>query len=177
MLTRATHYAEAVAPPQAWAFLKRNADSRQQLLQMRCGSAGGRSGHLGRGSRCNHISALLARTRANIHHPVTRRYHAHVMLHHDDRVARSDQRIELRHQLVHVCSMQPGRWLIEDIESRAALGPLQFGRKLDALGLSAGKLGGRLTEPQVTQANLPQNFKGPEQRRLRGKELPRCIHG
>ena len=52
-----------------------------------------------------------------------------------------------------------------------ALGPLQLGRELDPLRLAAGELGRRLAEPEVAQADLPQDVQRAEHLRLVGEEL------
>ena len=83
-----------------------------------------------------------------------------------------DQPVELRHQAVHVRGVQAGRRLVEDIERVAAPGALQFGRELDALGLAAGEFGRRLAEPQVAQADFPQDVERAEHLRLVGEESP-----
>ena len=57
-------------------------------------------------------------------------------------------------QLLDVGRMQAGRGLVEDVERVAALHPLQFGRQLDPLRLAAGKLGRRLAQPQIAQADF-----------------------
>ena len=77
------------------------------------------------------------------------------MFHYDDRVARAHQRIELLHQLVYIRRMQTGGWFVQDIEGSAALQSLQFGGKFNPLSLAARELGRRLTQPQITQPNLP----------------------
>ena len=85
----------------------------------------------------------------------------------------STRHVELGDQFLDVGRMQAGGRLVEDVEILAALGALQFGGQLDPLGLAAGKLGGRLTQPQIAQADLAHHVQRPGNRRHVGEKLAR----
>ena len=53
--------------------------------------------------------------------------------------------------------MQTRGGFVEDVKRFAPLRALQFSGELDALSLAAGKLGGRLSEPDISQADLPED--------------------
>ena len=57
--------------------------------------------------------------------------------------------------------MQTRRGFVEDVQRFAPLHALQFGGELDALSLAAGKLRGRLSQPDISQADLPENAQRP----------------
>jgi len=117
----------------------------------RSGTAGGRLGYLGRRSERYHTATLISCTGADIHDPVASGGDAHVMLHHDDCISGFDQAIELHHELFHICGVQTFRGFIKNVERIAALHPLQLGRKLNSLGLTAGEFSRRLAKPQVAR--------------------------
>src|ERR1700730_11234241 len=71
--------------------------------------------------------------------------------------------------------MQTGGGLVEDIERSAVLYSLQLGGELDALCLAAGEFGSRLAEPQVAEANLPDNIERTPHVGFVGKEFVGCI--
>lgn len=68
----------------------------------------------------DHAPALIAGARPDVDHPVACRDHAHVMLHHYDRVAGIDKSIELRDQSLDVGGMQTGGRLVKHKEGVAA---------------------------------------------------------
>jgi hypothetical protein len=70
-----------------------------------------------------------------------------------------DQGVQLGHELVDVRRVQADGGLVDDVKRRAALLALQLGDELDALSFSAGELGGRLTEAQISQPDLSQQFQ------------------
>src|ERR1700709_1932213 len=100
------------------------------------------------------MPAFVACTWPDIDYPVTRRDDAHVMFHDDHGVAGCNQSLELERELFHVGRMQARRRLIEDIKGSAALGTLQLGGELYALRLTTGKLGRRLSEPDIPQPDF-----------------------
>ena len=126
-------------------------------------------------SRCHDPPALVPRARADVDHPVASGDHAHVVLDDDDRVARIDEPVQLRHEPLDVRRMQAGRRLVEDVERVAALRALQLGGELDALRFAAGELRRGLAEPQVSEADLAQHVERSRNVRLVGEELPRRI--
>ena len=76
------------------------------------------------------------------------------MLHYDHGVPRLYPPIELRHEPLYIGRVEPGRGLVQDVERVAPLNSLQLRRKPDPLCFAAGELGGRMPQPQLTEANL-----------------------
>ncbi len=93
------------------------------------------------------------------------------MLDDDHGVSRIDESLKLLHQLRHVRRMKTRRWLVEHIQRLATLRTLQFGGKLDPLRFAARKFRGRLSEPDISQADLAQDLQGPTKGLIFGKEL------
>src|ERR1700712_5020326 len=73
--------------------------------------------------------------------------------------------------------MQTGRGFVEDVQRFAPLRALQFGGQLDALSLAAGKLRGRLSQPDISQADLPEDAERTAKRGIVGKEIERVVYG
>jgi hypothetical protein len=72
--------------------------------------------------------------------------------------------------------MQTGRGFVEDVQRFAPLRALQFGGQLDALSLAAGKLRGGLSQPDISQADLPEDAQRPAKRGVVGKEIKRAVY-
>ena len=72
--------------------------------------------------------------------------------------------------------MQTGRGFVEDVQRFAPLRALQFGGQLDALSLAAGKLRGRLSQPDISQADLPEDAKKAREFGAEGIGLCRTEH-
>ena len=77
-----------------------------------------------------------------------------VVLDDDDRVALVDQALEHPEQLVDVVEVQSRGRLVQDVDRPSGRTLLQLGGQLDALSLTAGECGGRLAEPDVSEADL-----------------------
>ena len=75
----------------------------------------------------------------------------------NNRVPGLDETAQLRHQLCHVRRMETRRGFVEDVQRFAPLRALQFRGELDALSLASGKLGGRLSQSDISQADLPKD--------------------
>ena len=73
--------------------------------------------------------------------------------------------------------MKSGGGLVQDVNglSRASLGQLRG--QLDSLGLAAGQLRGRLSQPDVPQSHVIQGLYLPGDRGHILKELKRFLHG
>ena len=97
------------------------------------------------------------------------------MLNNDHRVAGVDQHVQLRHQAVDIGRVQPGGRLVQHIQRVAALRALQFGGQLDALRLTARKLGGRLAQSQVAQPDVLQQLQRPLQRGIGAEKSGRLV--
>jgi hypothetical protein len=113
----------------------------------------------------NDAAALVAGAGTDVDDPVAARDDVHVVLDHDDGVARLHETVELRHELLHVGGMQTRRGLVENVQRVASLRALQLGGKLDALCLAAGELGRRLSEAKISE---PTSRKTPSERRTCG---------
>ena len=72
--------------------------------------------------------------------------------------------------------MQTRRGFVEDVQRFAPLRALQFGGQLDALSLAAGKLRGRLSQPDISQADLPEDAQRPAKGGVVGKEIKRAVY-
>ena len=131
---------------------------------------------VGRSSR-DYPSALIARSRPDVDDPIARRRDAHVVLDDNNGVSGLHKTVQLRHQLRYVRRMQTRRGFVEDVQRFAPLRALQFGGELDALSLAAGKLRGRLTQPDISQADLPEDAQRPAKggvvrERIQTRRLP-----
>ena len=81
---------------------------------------------------------------------------AHVELDRDDGVACVHEGLEMRHESVGVGAVQPGGRLVQDVEGVPALGSLELGGELHPLCLTSGQLGGRLSEAEISEADVDQ---------------------
>jgi hypothetical protein len=81
---------------------------------------------------------LRPRAGADINYPVACGDHMQVMLHHQDRVSRRDQPVQLPQQTRHVRRMKARGWFIKNIERVPPGGSLQFRGQLDALRFPTG---------------------------------------
>ena len=112
---------------------------------------------MGGRTSCNHGPAGVARAGSKIDHVIGHRDNAHVQLRRDDRVARIDQRLQVRDETIRVGAVEPGRRLVQDVQRVSALRALQLGCELDTLRLTPGKLGCRLTQPEVVESDVRQS--------------------
>ena len=93
-----------------------------------------------RRASCNHGPAGVARAGSKIDHVIGHRDNAHVQLRGDDRVARIDQRLQMRDQTIRVGAVEPGRRLVQYVQRVSTLRTLQLGRELDTLRLTPKEL-------------------------------------
>jgi hypothetical protein len=107
---------------------------------------------------CDDPSAFVTRSGANVDDPVAGGDNLHVVLYNHDGVTRSDKVLQLALETLDVGGIQSSGGLIKDVKGIAALGAPEFGRKLDALGLAAGKFGGGLAEAQIAEAHFLQDL-------------------
>jgi hypothetical protein len=86
----------------------------------------------------------------------------------------------LNHQSFDILRMQTCSGFIEYIQCVAAGDALQLRCELDALSLTAGELGRRLAEAQITESHFPQYVQRPMDARFAGfirEEFERRIDG
>ena len=119
------------------------------------GDAPRRREHILDGPGRHDVTAVLARTGADVDHPVGGADRLLVVLDDDQRVADVAQRDQRADQLVVVALVQPDRRLVEDVEDAHQLAA-DLRRKADALRLTAGKrrgaaIDGEVVEPDVVQ--------------------------
>lgn len=88
----------------------------------------------------NHLSAPVSAIRSHINNIICRLNHIQIMLYHHHRIAAVCKPVQYFNQLVHVCKMQAGSRLIQNIDciSRAAFAQLRG--QLNPLGLSPDKV-------------------------------------
>ena len=94
--------------------------------------------------------------RTKVDDPVGGANDVEVVFDHQQGVAGIAQPLHAKQQLTDVVKMQAGRRLIEHVESLARSRPLQFGRKLHALGLAARQRRRWLPELQVAKPHVLQ---------------------
>src|SRR5450759_4246574 len=113
---------------------------------------------------------------SQIDDPVGRLDDVHVVLDDDDGVALVGQRVKDAEQLLDVVEVEPGRRLVEKIESasRRALGEL--GGQIDPMSLAARKCRRRLSERDVSQPDFDEYPAYLFYRRVVGEELE-CLLG
>jgi hypothetical protein len=126
----------------------------QKARQVRRSPALGRFCHLGGWAGSNDAASLIACTGTDFDDPITSCGDSHIVFNDDDGVIRFDQSLELDDEFFYVRGMKSSRGLVQDIERVSALSSLQLRRKFDSLSLAAGKLGCRLPQSQVTQADF-----------------------
>src|SRR5262245_54673732 len=80
-----------------------------------------------------------------------------IVLDDDDGVALLDELVEDVKQLVRVCKMQSGRWLVENVERSPRPAARQFLRKLHPLRLSPAQRRRGLAEPEVAEPDVLQS--------------------
>ena len=136
---------------------KASLQSDQLPSKKRRSPAGLALGHLLRRPTRHDSPAQVPCSRPDINHPVTLGHHAHFMLHHNHRMPRIHQLVQLAEQTIDVPGVQPGGRLVQHIQGGAPGIALQLGSELDALCLTARQLGGRLPEAQITQADIAQH--------------------
>lgn len=95
----------------------------------------------------------------------------------DDGAATVDQAVQLSNQLFDIGGMQTGRRFIENVERAYALRPLQLGRQLDPLGFASGQFSCRLSQPDVTQSDFPDDAEAALQADIVSKKVECFIHG
>lgn len=87
------------------------------------------------------------------------------MLDDDHRVTGVHETVELPHQDLDVGRVQARRRLVQDVQRGGAVRPLELGRELDALRLTAGQLRRGLPEPQIAEADVEQGAQAPRRGR------------
>jgi len=106
-------------------------------------------------ARRDHIAAVDARPRADVHDIVRRAHRILVVLDHDQRIAEVAQTLERRKQLVVVALVQSDGRLVEDIQHpHQAAADLRG--KPDALALAAGERRARARKRQIVQTDRLQ---------------------
>ena len=159
--------ARAPAPAPVGPVAVRAQDPGQQFAGVRFGF-----GRAILGAAGEHQSAAAGPALgAQVDHPVGALDHVRVVLDHQYGVAAVDQPVQDRQQVPHVGEVQAGGGLVQDVERAPGGRPGQFAGELDALGLAAGKRGGRLSQLQVAEADVHQRLQDSRHRREVGKEL------
>ena len=76
------------------------------------------------------------------------------MLDHQHAVARFGQALQNADELVHVCHVQPGRRLVQDIERLARRAAAELRRQLHALRFTARKRCGGLPQLHIGKTDI-----------------------
>jgi len=112
-----------------------------------------------------------------IDHPVRTFDHIEVVLDDEHGCPTFDQPVERLQQFADVVKVQASGRFVED-EQRHALGLTgKVGRELDPLGLASRQGSRRLSQAQVTEADIPNHLELSDERRLGRKEGDRLLHG
>src|SRR5579883_1367893 len=104
----------------------RGALRREQLAQRLGRETLARSHHLLGSARGHNPASVFAAVRSQIDDPVRALDHVEIMLDHEHRVAQIHKLLQHFEQLANVIEMQPGRRLVEHVESFAGLPPAEF---------------------------------------------------
>ena len=107
------------------------------------------------GAGVDHLTAVLAGTRADVDDPVGRGDGVLVVLDDDEGVAEVAQPGQRLDEPVVVALVQADRGLVEDVEHADQPGPDLRGQP-DALRLAAGQRAGRPVQRQVVEADVEQ---------------------
>ncbi len=100
-----------------------------------------------------------------------------VVLDHHHRVARVDQPLQRAQQGANVLEVQSRGGLVEQVQRRAGVGPLQLGCELDPLRLAAGQGRARLPQCDVAQADIHQGLEHPRHPWNGREQLERLADG
>src|SRR6266550_1306891 len=119
---------------------------------------------------------LIAALGSEVDDPVRGLDHIQVVLDHEDRVARRDQTLQHLEQFADVLEMQPGGWLVQDVERVAGRALMELRRELDALRLPAGERRRGLPELDVAEPDIGEGLHLPLDRRDVLEELERFVH-
>ena len=102
------------------------------------------------------LMTALAGARAEVEDPVGVGHHRLVVLDDDHRLARVDDAVQQRQQLLDIGQVQSRRRLVQHVD--AGLLP-EVGGQLQPLPLAAGQSGERLTQCQVAQTDIVEPFQ------------------
>src|SRR5262249_15216444 len=128
-------------------------------------------------SRDNDLAAAVATLRTKVDDPIRRLDYIHIMLDHKHGAAGIDQLAEGGQQLADIVKVKAGGWFVKDIERPFAgaclLAPLflfsslcfalksprtprgyKMRRQLHALSFTPAQRGGRLSQPQIAEADF-----------------------
>ena len=94
----------------------------------------------------------------------------------DDARAAVHQGVQHVDQLAHFVHVQAGGGLVQHVEGAGKALLAQFPADLDALGLAAGKGGGRLAQAEVVQAHFGQQIEFSLERHVGGEEVAGLAH-
>ena len=109
-----------------------------------------------------HPATALPRARPDVDDPVRASYDVHVVLDHEERVARRLEPGQHVEQRLGIGRVQAGRGLVQHVDDPEQAGP-QLGRDPQALGL-AGRQGRRgAPEAEVAQAEVEQHLDARDQ--------------
>src|SRR5262249_21442786 len=105
----------------------------QELASVRAGRLRDRFGRpLG-----HDVAPVLSTFGAEIDHPIGCLHHVEMVLDDEDRIARVDETVEHREELLDVVEVEAGRRLVEDVQHVAGGAGSELGRDLQPLGLAA----------------------------------------
>src|SRR5438270_13634448 len=106
----------------------------------------------------DHLAAHVAALGSQVDQPVGGFDDIEVVLDNQQRRSRLKQFAKGGQQLSDVVKMQPGCWLIEDVENALIFSPREVGSELEPLRFSTGKCCGRLSQAQVAEADFIQHL-------------------
>src|SRR6187401_2669274 len=171
-LARRRRYASGTLMP-AGPLARRN--RLEPPSEVEPGERAFRLDELGRRPLEDHPSAVVARSRAHVDHPVGPGDDVEVVLDHDHRPPAFDQPLEQPDKVVDILHVEPGRRLVEDVDLGVAR---HLDRQLQTLALTARQGVELLAERDVAQPDVGQPFEhGPD--RLLGEEFASLLdrHG
>ena len=118
-----------------------------------------------------------ARPRPQVDDPVGRLDHFQIVLDHEHGVAGIHQAVQHLKQLPYILSRKTGRRLVQDVELAPPLpgGACQLPSDLEPLGLTTGQRRGRLSELEVSEADLLKLPQNPPQPVLTDEEADRLV--
>src|ERR1043166_7151191 len=118
-------------------------------------------------------SAQLAAFRAQIDDPVRSLHDIQIVLDDDDRIPFVHEPVEDLQQQPHILEVQSGRRFIEDVERPAGIALGELRGQLDALRLAARKRCCRLSEMDVSESYVVEQFEFRPDTRLMLEEVER----
>ena len=99
------------------------------------------------------------------------------MLDDHERCSAVEEFAEGRQKLLNIVEVQSGSRFVENVKNAGIRGVNEMSGELQPLGLTSGKRGGRLTQAEISQTYLIEDFEFGDHARHAGEEVQGLAHG